>query len=160
MNKELIEKLKDKNYVRAFGLMTPEEQECIEKVGLQNCLALCQPLRAPGPHIVNWVSGEITGNLKGGTTYVIKPDYQPDPEFVDVEITQQGSWLGITRPWAEDYSRFPYDFTNLYCLPSLPSFEEFRYHSKGSGMTICTASFAGLAKQLSLGKTVYARFRK
>ena len=27
MNK-LIEKLKDKNYVRAFGLMTQEEQDC------------------------------------------------------------------------------------------------------------------------------------
>jgi len=37
---ELINKLKDKKYVRAFGLMAPEEQECYRKVGkVIHCIA-------------------------------------------------------------------------------------------------------------------------
>ena len=35
---EMIKKLKDENDVRAFGRMTPEEQECFRKVGKKNCL--------------------------------------------------------------------------------------------------------------------------
>ena len=73
---EMIEKLKDKNYVRAFGLMTPEEQECFRKVGKKNCLCF---------HGAQW--GEGMGDLYNGNdcfnyrfTYAIKPDYQFEPE--------------------------------------------------------------------------------
>jgi len=70
---DLIEKLKDKDYVRAFGLMKPEEQEVLESVGWQNRLV----------YILNkWRtdSGKIKGNEREDLTYAIKPDYQPEPE--------------------------------------------------------------------------------
>jgi len=69
----IIEKLKDKDYVRAFGLMKPEEQEVLESVGWQNRLV----------YILNkWRtdSGKIKGNEREDLTYAIKPDYQPEPE--------------------------------------------------------------------------------
>jgi hypothetical protein len=116
---ELIEKLKDKTYVRAFGLMLPEEQKCFRDAGTKNCLFLSEPakdfIQAPDDYVLFYFA----------TTYAIKPDYQPEPEFEDIEIIKQGNWLGITRPWAGDYSRFPHDFTHLYCLPSLPNFLGF-----------------------------------
>jgi len=71
MNK-LIEKLKDKTYVQAFELMTPEEQECFRKVGKKNCVASGQ----------SWARPIVDGSdfyPKG--TYAIKPNYQPEPEY-------------------------------------------------------------------------------
>ena len=155
MNKELIEKLKIKYYVRAFGLMLPEEQECFKKVGIKNCIiygGMC------GKQGAEW--RDTTAELQGDFTYAIKPDYQPEPEFQDVEIIQQGNWLGITRPWAEDYSRFPSDFNNLHCLPSLPNFEGF-YMPDPVAKDGHEYLFIGtVARNIAKGKTVYARFRK
>jgi len=120
----MIEKLKNKKYVRAFGLMKPEEQECFKKAGKVNC---------------SHYNGDewdpvCLGLFNRNSTYAIKPDYKPEPEYKDIEITQQGNWLGITRPWAWDYSRFPFDFTHLHCLPSLPNFEGF-YLTSGDKQT-------------------------
>jgi len=150
MNKELIEKLKIKYYVRAFGLMLPEEQECFKEVGKGNCLWY---------YSNSWSGNSMSDNcFSNHMTYAIKPDYQPEPEFVDLEITRQGNWLGITRPWAEDYSRFPSDFNNLHCLPSLPNFEFFFYW-KETG--IREIFFDDVATRIRKDKEkVYARFRK
>ena len=72
----LIEKLKDKTYVRAFGLMTPLERECLEKVGKRNCYEFTSH---------RWIVP--TGDsFFGWLTYAIKPDYQPESEYVDYEI--------------------------------------------------------------------------
>ena len=150
MNKELIEKLKDKNYVRAFGLMTPEEQECLISVGKINCMWYSMH---------KWQDASDTSGFFDDFTYAIKPDYRPAPEFVDVEITQQGSWLGITRPWAEDYSRFPYDFTNLHCLPSLPGFRGF-WHKGLNDSFIGGDHYEEIAEMIDEKTKVYARFRK
>jgi len=64
----LIEKLK-KNKI-AFGLLSPEEQECLKEVGLANLIVYSH---------LGW------RNTTGGTffntnIYAIKPDYQPEPE--------------------------------------------------------------------------------
>ena len=148
MNKEIIKRLKDKKFVRAFGLMLPEEQECFKEVGERNCLFYTN---------LNQWSGQEHG-FANSVTYAIRPNYQPEPEFQDVEITRQGNWLGITRPWAEDYSRFPSDFNNLHCLPSLPNFEFFFYW-KETG--IREIFFDDVATRIRKDKEkVYARFRK
>jgi len=104
---ELIEKLKDKNYVRAFGLMSEEEQECFKKVRSKNCVKLVGMDSIP--FNIAWV--EYVGSFNGGYTYAIKSDYKPEPEFVDLEIEIQPSPIG----------KHVYD--KLGCV--IPPFEQF-----------------------------------
>ena len=141
--KELIEKLKDKNYVRALGLMTLEEQECFTKVGKENCLFY-------GDN--TWMSTSGDKFLFSGTTYVIKPDYQPEPEYVDFEIEKRSIWLGIETG---SNPLFPYVFMHLHCLPSLSNFEGFHIKDEENFINI-----VGVARTISEGKKVYARFKK
>ena len=115
---ELIEKLKDKKKIQAFGLLSKEEQECLKKAGKNNCLVYT-----------------IQGDWKKGTayfvnvsTYAIKPDYKPEPKFVDLEIYEykdsfDKKWLGVNRDSNCDF--LPYNPTTLHCLPSLPGFAGF-----------------------------------
>lgn len=143
MNKNLIEKLKYKTYVRAFGLMSPEEQECFEKVGKENCLYYaCKDA---------WDQADSL-ELHDESTYVIKSDYQPEPEYVDLEIKTDMDdhfieWLGVY----DDDSPFemPHFFTHLHCLPSLPNFEGFW----------CNNGIPVSLVHVAAKKTVYARFR-
>ena len=72
---DLIEKLKQKDYVRAFGLMSKEEQECYEKVAPENCLYYS--------HSNSW---KAVWAFNDHQTFAIKPDYQPEPETEDIEI--------------------------------------------------------------------------
>ena len=133
---ELIEKLK-KNKV-AFVLLSPEEQECLKKVGKENCLVYC----------LSNIWQQSNYGFNNTATYVIKPDYQPNkvpPEFVDLEITLVANLLGT------------YDkgiFCPLYKLPSLPNFEGFI--EKGVGGTLAIEK---IARYIDQGKQVYARFR-
>lgn len=156
---ELIEKLKKKGYVRAFGLMTPEEQECFEKVGKKNCIYLLTNEENED----SWMDGKYSHKVfKGDTTYAIKPDYQPEPEYVDLEIERCSDsegivWLGA---WSEEHikpsekgMKLPYPFTHLHCLPSLPGFDGFEV----DGNTIPTEY---VASNISVGCKVIAKFRK
>ena len=149
MNK-LIEKLKDKNYVRAFGLMTPDEQECFKKVGKENC---------PRYNGTSWIVTNCY--FTNDSTYCIKPDYQPEFEFVDLEIKEENAgYLFVKYD-----NKLPYCFSHnnnilpIHCLPSLPKFEYFWYETD----TTTRFSFTDdgrVATLRSEGKTVYAKFRK
>jgi len=149
MNKELIEQLKDKNYVRAFGLMTPEEQECFRKVGKKNCRWFTG---------ANWVECADPFTWGRVATYAIKPDYQPEPEFVDLEIVSLAcsdiGKQGIQLLGVLSVSFLPYHFTHLHCLPNLPNFEGFKEeHVEG------TLAIERIARYIHEGKKVFARFR-
>jgi len=147
----IIEQLKDKTFVRAFGLMEetlPGSQACYRKVGKNNCLVYT-----------------IQGDWKKGTahfidisTYAIKPDYQPEPEFVDLKIEKikQGNyvWLGA---WTKAERSLPHSFTHLHCLPSLPNFAGFWYKFQGGKVEFYTDG--EVAKLRDEGKVVFARFR-
>ena len=153
---ELIEKLKDKNYVRAFGLMTPEEQECFRKAEKKNCLWY------HGNGKICWSGNTLSINtFDPQTTYAIKRDYQlePETEFVDIEIKKRDSqlneWLGIFDK--DSPFELPHHFTHLHCLPSLPNFEKFFY---AQGVTEHHISFECIANIISQFTKVYARFRK
>lgn len=144
--KDLIEKLKNKDYVRAFGLMSAEEQKVFEKVDATNCLFY--------NYHGKWECLDLgRSNFLNCNTYAIKPDYKPEPEYVDLEIVEyeSGMWLGVYS----DMKGIPHHFTHLHCLPSLPNFECFWYEEQPHGMSI-----EDVATRISEGHKVYARFRK
>ena len=75
---ELIEKLKDKNYVRAFGLLSLEEQECLRKVNKKKAVIMFNVWHEN----TRWETGRWNFN-SSHLTYAIKPDYPPEPgEFL------------------------------------------------------------------------------
>ena len=76
---DLIEKLKDKKYVRAFGLMTPKEREYLREVGKENLLVLYGLPHENGS--VYWKENEHNPDNYPALTYAINPDYQPEPEY-------------------------------------------------------------------------------
>lgn len=78
MKNELIEKLKDKNYVREFGRMSKEEQECYEQVGRNNCHVYLED----GWNVEQRESWKLHGFSKD-YSYAINPNYQPEPEYKD-----------------------------------------------------------------------------
>jgi len=143
MDKFMIEILQDKNYVRAFGLMKPEERICLEKAGKLNCLRYSdingESWRTPSPGPFTLID-----------TYAIKPDYKPEPEFVDLEIVAQIGFLGVVQT---DKSKLPYTFTHLNCLPSLPGF--CRFKTADCPQT----AYEEVAGLIANGKTVHAVFR-
>jgi len=148
MNK-LIKKLKDKNYVRAFGLMSPEEQECFRKANNDNAVIMYVSTEG---NKAEWHSGKCKFDCPD-YTYAIKPDYRPEPEFVDLEIVQNtdraDKWLGVHGALLASY-----DFVDLHCLPSLPKFVGFHYDKE------TTARLEDVANLMDLKETVYARLRK
>lgn len=154
MDKEIIEKLKDKEYVRAFGLMTPEEQEILRRVGWKNRLQLATNYNYENKFFYEeWIDDcdKIQNKGRHHLTFAIKPDYQPEPEYVDLEIVALGGFLGIK---SGNTDIFPFPFTHLHCLPSLPTFEFL--HSPGETFKI---TFWQVATKINEGKKVYARFR-
>lgn len=81
MNKELtdrlIERLKKPENAQPLVVYRdyhPELYDIIEKAGSKNCLLL---------EGTTWVQA-LADSL--GRTYILKPDYQPDPEYLEIEI--------------------------------------------------------------------------
>ena len=158
--KDLIEKLKDKNYVRAFGLMTKAEQMVFEGVGEVNCL------KFHGMTGVKelWLTAHHFCNTD---TYAIKPDYKPEPEYVDylIEVcdgedgdeSDLKSFLGVKHK-LDSNPILPREHTYLYALSSLPNFHWFWYEPVPGTKYDFTddGKVAGLRRE---GHEVYARFR-
>ena len=142
---ELIEKLKDKNYVRAFGLMEeilPGSQATFRKVGPENCLQYNASAGWEERMQFDWTK-----------TYAIKPDYQPEPEFVDVEI-ELDTIISVNRPLEVFGCFYGGGFIPLRDLPSLSNFECFwKNHCHE------VIYFDMVAKIIARGHKVYARFR-
>ena len=119
----LIEKLKDKTYVRAFGLMTPEEQKCFREVGSKNRLVL---LHTGWEEDTGYIGEQQQRGPSFSYTYAIKPDYQPELEHVDVKITRDGGYLCVYR---EDLiitkENCLLSFIPVGHLTSLPNFHGF-----------------------------------
>ncbi len=119
--KDIIKRLQDKNYVRAFGLMSAEEQRCFRKVGKKNCLFVSNME-------IGWKQSPESGEFCFGVTYAINPDYQPEPEpeFVDYEIELLGGeWLGIKIDKRIKWPSGIYFSCRSTCLPGLEKFEGF-----------------------------------
>ena len=147
---ELIEKLKDKNYVRAFGLLELREQECLRKAGRKGCLYYGSK---------GWKEKCADDTFAVYQTYAIKPDYQPEPEYEDVEIKVfSTNRLGIV------YRQKCFTNPNsimipLHELPSLPNFEGFWFDTD-TGTRFNFTDDGPVATYRDEGKTVYASFRR
>ena len=68
---DLIEELKDRKKAQPFGLLSDKKQEMLKKATKVNCLILC--------HSGSWETR--IGEFYLGNTYILKPDYQPEPEW-------------------------------------------------------------------------------
>ena len=137
---ELIEKLKDKDYVRAFGVMKPEEQECLKKVRKVNCVIFNDTWALPY---------QLCQPFENRFTYAIKPDYQP--EFVDLEIHEtEDSRYAELRSLHADYKGYSLDIADLV---SLPDFVGFHYDEETA------VGLEDVANLMDKKDTVYARFR-
>jgi hypothetical protein len=136
---ELIEKLKKNKVV--FGLLEPIEQTFLRGIGAENCLVY-----AAGPEIWDTATED---DFCRGLTYAIKPDYQSEPEYVDVEIEVKGRRLIAT-----DYSGILTGPTAIHMLPSLPNFEGFWKNNIHEHIYLDL-----VAMNVSKGRKVYARFR-
>jgi hypothetical protein len=112
MNKELVEKLKNKDYVREFGRMSKEEQELYKKVGARNCVRYSSVLR-----ICGWYDAF---DFNEHFSYAIKSNYQPEPEYEDVEI-QNWALSGKLGYLDTKLNKF----IPLHEIPSMPNFRGF-----------------------------------
>ena len=144
MNKELIEKLKRNE--KPFGLLSKEEKECIRKAGMENV----QYYNGD-----NWINKPCAyPDLFTHSTYRIKPDYQPEPEYEDVEIVMHGKCLGGNENlrlgiWNANSPRF---WIPLYEIPAMPNFVDFHHLEK--------LDITDIATDINRGLKVYARFRR
>jgi hypothetical protein len=141
---EIIKKLKDKTYVRAFGLMTQEERDCFKKVGKGNCVYFSSSN--------GWFGCiEDSCGFMIEYTYAIKPDYQPEPEYVDLGIYHNTAYKYLGADLEDGY----YFIQNL---SGLPNFEGF-YINKYSDWT--PAEYQRISHRIEVEKKkVFARFRK
>jgi len=145
---ELIEKLKDNDAHRIFADMTPEEQACLNKTPKQYIETLTDKNGVPA-----WVS-QWGDHLCAHLVYRIKSDYQPEPEYVDLEITtdcKEGIGLGVHSCFQ---CQLPRRWMAIHELPSLPGFRGF-LDDKGS-----TLQITWIAERISRGQKVIARFDK
>jgi len=142
---ELINKLKDKDYVRAFGLMLPEERKCFNEVGRNNCVVYCE---------YDIWSGTKCGGFEHSSTYAINSDYQPETR--DIPITQQKGWLGVDF-WSYPEIPSTCGFCHLHCIPSLPNFDGFEcVNNHGEVIAI---KIDDVSRRMSKSQKVIARFR-
>ena len=139
--------------------LSKDEQDCMKQA---NDEGMIQNLKYDG----DWEGFAKPWALLGhgsNEIFRIKPDYQPEQEFVDLEIVkhsqvtvEQNWWLGVWKySDLEEHKFLPHFFTHLHILPSLPNFEGFKEeHVEG------TLAIERIARYIHEGKKVFARFRK
>ncbi len=145
----LIEQLKDPKQARPFGLLKkyfPQKARQIESAFPDGCLI----------HSARGEFFEMRATAREPSlncTYILKPDYQPEPEYVDLEIELLANGFYGACKDKKCIGPLPYAFTPLHCLPSLLGFDHFV--SEG-GQTL---HLEHIAQTIRISKKVYARFR-
>jgi hypothetical protein len=151
---DLINRLKvNENPHRIFADMSEEEQECLKKVGPLNCKFLTCEYKTNSN--LNWNELGCSSHFLPVGIYRIKPDYQPEPEYVDLPIEEKtdfdGQWLGVRRIPGMN---LPIAFTFLHMLPSLPGFVGFQTQADNC------VRLSDVANLHAAGFKIIARFRK
>ena len=153
---ELIEKLKDNEAHKIFADFPEIEQEILNKskpLGLVQCLN----------DNLEWITAKhYNDSCFNIGIYRIDPAYQPEPEYVDLEIVKHTEvsnepfwWLGVWKNAdGKRYDFLPFEFTHLHCLPSLPGFVGFTEEDMLGCLVI-----EKVASKISEGHKVFARFK-
>ena len=76
-DKEIIEKLQDPNRAQPFGVLSSEEQGVLKRAGMGWTWRFNE--------VKCWVE-VCTTEWCNALTYILKPDYKPEPEYEDCEI--------------------------------------------------------------------------
>lgn len=139
MNK-IIEHLKAKPHAQPFGLRTSEEQEVFKKATRRNCLIYIET--------DTWrLPSRVDSFFAKDRTYILKPDYEPEPEYVDIEVVLHNKRLRCDVPFDE--------WTSIEHLMSLEKFIRF--------FQVGLAEYSVPLEKVSIlvyeGKTIKARFR-
>jgi hypothetical protein len=139
--KEIIEKLKKPTLAQPFGLLPESQQDILGTAGKANCLYYRGSWEQP-----------VRGRFADDTTYILKPDYQPEPEYEDINIVGYGLYLGAYGGLG---SILPHHFNHLHILTALPSFVGFfRLDNRNRVRPDCVAT------KIREGHKVVARFVK
>ncbi len=149
MNKELqerIEKLKKPELAQPLALLSEEEQAIFKKAGPDNMLWLVDC----GARRGTWADAGSGKNP--GHTYILKPKYEPDPEYIEIELeaVNKGVWLKEEAPgWSGDCS---------ICKASMH--EDFIcFHYMGGAETTNAGQVPNWLRA-NPDQTIYARFVK
>ena len=136
----IIEHLKDKSKAQPYGLRTEEEQAVLKKAGPANCI------HATGNEHLEWSQSKHTW---AGAAYILKPDYQPEPEFIDIELVLDGVFWELKKAMPGCAA-----FTRVERAPIHQQFVHFRKDSNHY------TRHAGRATDwANEGQKVVARFR-
>lgn len=85
---ELIKELRDPEMAQPLGVYEqyqPEWAKIIREAGPDNCLCLDRDGWAEHTQFVSW------------NTYILKPDYQPEPEYKEISLVFQEGVLCLFR---------------------------------------------------------------
>ncbi len=139
MNKELIEKLKHKDLAQPYCLLTKKEKRILKDAGYKNRLVL---------QVDGTFFSDAEGNKQNLDVYILKPDYEPEPEWIDIEIVEGGQWLKLK----ENQPGKPGNTWLLDCVAN-PRFVGF---VSDSGWV----RLEEIATRIHNGQKVIARFRR
>jgi len=143
---EMIEQLKNNKV--CFGELSAEEKEVFNKVGPENCL-----LR----HHAKWMALRSKAKFYHHFTYKIRSDYQPDQEYVDLEIVENDGWLGADSSELPNSPFQANEFVHLHCLLSMPGFVGFWEYDEVIVEKMVLLSSVAIRRKYH---TVYARIEK
>lgn len=145
MNKqEIIEKLKRKDLSQPFGLLTNGERVILQQAGGRNCFQFAG----------SWSPKQISRGFSHDITYILKPDYEPEPEFEDCSVhpnSANGRLSVSRRAW--DYALLISD------ICSEPDFMYFFYPYGDCGGQVTTYVPGEATQWVYQKKEVSARFR-
>ena len=142
-DKEIITKLKDKDDPHPFGTCSDEEQVIFRKATPKNCLIFSG----------NGWWNEPVQDFQLDFTYVISPDWEPEPEYDDrpVYISSRGFCV-------IDIPDIGPPFNVIYAAGH-KDFEEYFYLNKMYKM-YCVVPPHKVSSHMADGKTVFGRFRR
>lgn len=146
MNKELIEKLKDPKQAQPFCLRSEEERVILTKADPSNCLLMSG--------VNKWTPSRNHASLSTTDTYILKPDYEPEPEYEDIEVVAdvEGA-LRLSHAISGKFGQLRIDI-----ISSRKDFVGFFYDINSTHDHCGTAS--RVAREIREGHKVYARFVK
>ena len=143
---DLIEKLKDKEQAMPFWMRTEAEREVLMKAA---------------PNGLLWTDKRVWPAWKESLTrasqlecniYILKPDYRPEPEYVDVEIVADGcGQLRLKNSLPGKFGMWPIDM----CVRH----KDFDYFWYETGPVITShLAIHDVAPAKRKNKKVFARF--